>query len=157
PRLTLNYGLRYEIGTPPRERDKQWANFDFATQKFISSKDGSLFDQALIHPDYNDFAPRFGFSFAATPRTVIRGSYGVFYNHMNRLGREGLLGFNFPFIITRSDTVAGSNTAKIENALIKLSDGVPAGWIDASKVNPANVGRKAQDSNQRSPYTQQWN
>lgn len=157
PKLTLNYGIRYEFATPPRERDNQWANFDNATQQFVSAKSGGIFDQALIHPDYNDFAPRFGFSYAATSRTVVRGAYGIFYNHMNRLGREGLLGFNFPFIITRSDSVPGSNTVKISNALIKLSDGIPAGYIDATKVNPANVSRKAQDMNQRSPYTQQWN
>ena len=157
PRLTLNYGLRYEIATPPRERDNQWANFDYATQKFVSAKDGSIFDQALIHPDYNNFAPRFGFSLTATQRTVVRGGYGIFYNHMNRLGREGLLGFNYPFIITRSDTISGSNTLKIDSALLRLQDGVPAGYIDATKVNPATVSRKAQDMNQRSPYTQQWN
>ena len=91
-KLTLNIGLRYEFATPPRERQMKWANFDSAAHQFISAKEGSLRDEALIAPDRNDFAPRFGFAFSATPKTVIRGAYGVFYNHANRLGREGLLG-----------------------------------------------------------------
>ena len=157
PKLTLNYGLRYEFATPPRERDNQWANFDYGTKTYVAAKNGSIFDQALIHPDYNDFAPRFGFSYAMSRHTVIRGAYGIFYNHANRLGREGLLGFNYPFIITRNQQISGSNTLKIDSAILRLQDGVPAGFVDASKVDPSTVSRKAQDMNQRSPYTQQWN
>ena len=63
-RLTLNYGLRYEFSTPPRERDFQWANFDPSTRAYILAKEGSLFSESLIHPDYNNFAPRFGFAYA---------------------------------------------------------------------------------------------
>ena len=91
-KLTLNLGMRYEFATPPRERDLKWANFDSSTGKFISAKDGSLQDQALIKPDKNNFAPRFGFAYSLTPKTVLRGAYGIFYNHANRLGREGLVG-----------------------------------------------------------------
>ncbi len=28
----------------------------------IFAKDGDIFDRALIHPDRNNFAPRFGFA-----------------------------------------------------------------------------------------------
>ena len=33
----------------------------------------------------------------------------------------------------------------------------PRRLVDVSKVDPAAVSRKAQDVNQRTPYTQQWN
>src|SRR5262249_994574 len=98
-KLTINLGLRYEFATPPRDRTFQWANFDSSAGKFIPAKSGDLYQEALIHPDRNDFAPRVGFAYSVMPRTVIRGGYGIFYNHANRLGREGLLGFNPPFII----------------------------------------------------------
>ncbi len=91
-KLTLNYGLRYEFSTPPRERDFQAANFDLATQTYINAREGSLFDHSLVHPDYNNFAPRFGFAYSPLNRWVLRGAYGIFYNHTNRSGREGLLG-----------------------------------------------------------------
>jgi hypothetical protein len=156
-RLALNVGLRYEFATPPTERDNQWANFDPAAGAFITAKDGSLFDRSLIHPDRNNFAPRFGFSYNVLPRTVVRGAYGMFYNHANRQGREGLLGFNFPFIIQFDNNIAGSNTLKAGQELFRLQNGIPAGILDPTKVAVSGLARKAQDMNQRSPYVQQWN
>ncbi|HUQ92428.1 MAG TPA: carboxypeptidase regulatory-like domain-containing protein, partial [Bryobacteraceae bacterium] len=108
-KLTLNYGLRYEFATPTRERDNQWANFDFSKNAFVVAKNGGLAERALINPDWNNFAPRFGFSWSAREKTVVRGAYGVFYNHSNRMGREGLLGFNLPFIVLADENIGGSN------------------------------------------------
>lgn len=156
-KLTLNLGLRYEFATPPRERQSKWANFDSASGKFVSAKSGSLFDQALIHPDRNNFTPRIGFAYSATPKTVVRGGFGIFYNHTNRLGREGLLGFNPPFIILADAQIAGSGTLKSTNALFRLQDGVPPGFVDINRVNLTTVARKAQDPNQRTPYVMQYN
>jgi hypothetical protein len=155
--LTLNLGLRYEFATPPREMTFKWANFDLAAGKFISASSGSLYQEALIHPDRNDFAPRIGFAYSATPKTVIRAAYGIFYNHANRLGREGLLGFNLPFIILADANISGSGNLRSTDALFRLQDGIPAGFVDISRVNQSTVARKAQDPNQRSPYVQQYN
>ena len=120
-KLTLNLGIRYEFATPPRERDLKWANFDPSTGTFISAKDGSLQDQALIKPDKNNFAPRFGFAYSLTPRTVLRGAYGLFYNHANRLGREGLLGFNPPYIILADSNISGSGALHSTDAIFRLA------------------------------------
>src|ERR1051326_4227622 len=155
-KVTPNLGLRYEFATPPRERDFKWANFDSASGKFITAKSGSLFEEALIHPDRNNFAPRLGFAYSLTPRTVIRGAYGIFYNHTNRLGREGLLGFNPPFIILADSNISGSGVLRSTDALFRLQDGVPPGFVDITRVNLTTVARKAQDPNQRSPYVQQY-
>ncbi len=156
-KLTLNIGMRYEFATPPREREQKWANFDSSTGKFVTAKDGSLFEQALIHPDRNNFAPRLGFAYTFTPKTVVRGGYGIFYNHANRLGREGLLGFNPPFIILADSNIAGSGVLRSTDAIFRLQDGIPAGFVDITRVNLTTVGRKAQDPGQRSPYVQQYN
>ncbi len=156
-KLTLNLGIRYEFATPPRERDFQWANFDSAAGKFITGKDGSLYEQALIHPDRNNFTPRVGFAYTITPKTVIRGGYGIFYNHANRLGREGLLGFNPPFIINANATISGSGALRSTDALFRLQDGITPGFVDITKVNLTTVSRKAQDPFQRTPYVQQYN
>ncbi len=156
-KLTLNLGLRYEFATPPRERNNKWANFDLAKGQFVTAKSGSLRDEALIEPDRNNFAPRIGFAYSATPKSVIRGAYGIFYNHTNRTGREGLLGFNPPFIILGDQNIAGSGALRSTDAIFRLQDGVPPGFVDLSRVNLATVGRKAQDPNQRTPYVQQFN
>jgi hypothetical protein len=156
-KLTLNLGVRYEFATPPRERDNKWANFDSSKGAFVTAKDGSLFDKALIHPDRNNFAPRVGFAYSLTPRTVIRGGYGIFYNHANRLGREGLLGFNPPFIILANASISGSGVLRSTDALFRLQDGIPPGFVDINRVNLTTVSRKAQDPFQRTPYVQQYN
>jgi hypothetical protein len=156
-KLTLNVGLRYEFAIPPRERNNQWANFDAATQQFVLAKSGDFYSESLIHPDMNDFAPRVGFAYSVTSKTVIRSAYGIFYNHSNRQGREGLLGFNLPFIILGDLNITGSGNLLASQANFQLQDGVPAGIVDINKVNLTTVGRKAQDPFQRSPYVQQWN
>ena len=61
---------------------------------------------------------------------MLRAVYGIFYNHTNRTGREGMLGFNPPFMVLASSTISGSATLKATDKLFTLSDGVPpASWI----------------------------
>lgn len=74
--FTLNLGVRYEYNTVLHERDNQLANFDIATQT-VGPKGAPLYK-----PDYNNFAPRIGFSWDpfSTGKTAIRGGFGVFYN-----------------------------------------------------------------------------
>lgn len=155
--LTLNLGMRYEFGTPTRERNLKWANFDPESRAYVSATSGSLREEALIEPDRNNVAPRVGFSWSPVSKTVIRGGYGIFYNHANRMGREGLLGFNPPFIVLGDSQISGSNALKAENAILRLQNGIPAGFVDISRVNLATVARRAQDPYQRTSYVQQYN
>ena len=73
------------------------------------------------------------------------------------MGREGLLGFNPPFIILGDAQISGSNTLKATDALFRLQNGIPPGFVDISRVNLATVARKAQDPAQETAYTQQYN
>ncbi|HZN12497.1 MAG TPA: hypothetical protein VFC61_12515, partial [Blastocatellia bacterium] len=137
--------------------DNRFANFDPETGTMIFARDGDIFDRALIHPDRNNFAPRLGFAYSPTTRWVIRGAYGVFYTHTVRQGREGLLGFNPPFLVDNllQTNVTGA-AATGAAALFRLQDGYPAGLLDPNSLSPT-VGRRAQDANQRTPYIQQYN
>src|SRR5215472_13341500 len=156
-KLTLNLGVRYEFGPPIRERDNQWANFDPATKKFVYAKDGSISSRALIKPDWTNIAPRIGLAYSIGSRTVIRSAFGIFYNHTNRTGREGMLGFNPPFIVQASTTQSGAAVLKVTDAPFLLKDGVPAGFVDITKVNLANLSYKAQDMDMKNPWVKQWN
>lgn len=100
-KLTLNLGLRYEFGTPYYEKNNKLSNYDPVTNSILLAKDGSLYDRALVDPDYNNFGPRLGFAYNLFNKTVIRGGYGMGYNYLNRLGSADILGTNFP-IITRA-------------------------------------------------------
>src|SRR5439155_4106442 len=157
PALTLNLGIRYEYSTPPIERENRLANLDPLTGATQSAKDGNTFERSLIHPDRNNWAPRVGFSYSPAPRWVLRGAYGVFYSHTVRQGREGMLGFNPPFLVDNLivASVFGP-TAVASAALFRLADGYPQGLLDPNRLSPF-VYRRAQDPNQRSPYVQQFN
>jgi hypothetical protein len=102
-RLTLMYGLRYESNGPAYTLGDNIFSFDLATGRIVLPSDGArkylspLFpstipietaDQmgvgrSLRNGDYNNFAPRFGFSYQLGPgaKTVIRGGWGVYYSH----------------------------------------------------------------------------
>src|SRR5579871_3270694 len=99
PKLTLNLGIRYEFATPQYERDNRLANFNPATNSLIFASDGSLFQRALVKPDYGNWAPRLGLAYQVAPKTVIRSAYGISYVQFNRLGGENLLAYNGPNIV----------------------------------------------------------
>jgi hypothetical protein len=157
PKLTANLGLRYEYATPPIEKDNQFANFDPSTGTMIFATDGSVFERALIHPDRNNFAPRIGFAYNPWSRWVIRGGYGVFYTHTVRQGREGLLGFNPPYLVDNLLQTGVSGAAAVASAApFRLVNGYPSGLLDPNSLTPT-ISRRAQDANQRTPYIQQYN
>ncbi|MBI1764006.1 MAG: TonB-dependent receptor [Acidobacteria bacterium] len=156
-KLTLNVGLRYEYATPPVEKENRFANFDPVTGKDVFAKDGGIFERALIHPDRNNVAPRFGFAYSPTSRWVVRGAYGIFYNHTVRQGREGLLGFNPPFLVDNLLQTSVTGAAAVASAAVfRLVDGYPAGLLNPASLAPT-IGRRAQDANQRTAYIQQFN
>src|SRR4029453_6634679 len=157
PRLTLNLGLRYGFAPPPGEKDNALANFDPTTGTMVFAKDGSLFDRALIHPDRNNFAPRGGFAYSPRHRCVVRGAYGVFYSHTVRQGREGMLGFNPPYLVDNLLQTSVSGAAAVAAAApFRLVNGYPSGLLDPTAL-ASTVMRRAQDPNQRTPYIQQYN
>jgi Carboxypeptidase regulatory-like domain/TonB dependent receptor len=156
-KLTLNLGLRYEYATPPREKENRFANFDPQTGTMIFATEGDTFARALIHPDRNNFAPRLGFAYAPGPRWVLRGAYGIFYTHTVRQGREGLLGFNPPYLVDNLLQTGVTGAAAVASAApFRLVNGYPAGLLDPNSLAPT-VMRRAQDANQRTPYIQQYN
>jgi hypothetical protein len=100
-KLTVNIGLRYEYVTPYYEGENRLSNFDPSTNTIVTATDGSMAERALVNPDRNNVAPRFGFAYQPLKDTVLRGGYGVGYIHFNRLASAGLLATNYP-IVTRA-------------------------------------------------------
>ncbi len=96
-RLTLSYGVRYELYFPEKERLDRIASFDPATglvpvatgQLYSVNSAGQLLNvgtsslgDTMWKLQKNDWAPRFGLAFRpfGDNKTVIRAGFGIFYN-----------------------------------------------------------------------------
>ncbi len=95
PRLTLNYGVRYEYQAPFSEASNFASNYDIATNSVLLAGRGGN-SAGLTNSRWDDVAPRLGFAFQATRKTVLRGGYGIFYSPEND-AREDILTKNYPF------------------------------------------------------------
>ncbi|MBK5292302.1 MAG: TonB-dependent receptor [Acidobacteriia bacterium] len=160
-KLTLNIGLRYELATPQWERDNILSNFNQANPSLIQAKSGSLYERTLVNRDRNNFAPRFGFAYTLSPKTVIRSGFGVSYVHFNRLGGENLLSYNLPGIfnvtINQLPSQGPCTAGKApENCFRTTQEGYPAGLLDPSKVNTATTRTNYIPADTRTTYTMSW-
>ncbi len=95
PRLTLNFGLRYEYQDPWVEANNNMSNFDITSSNILLAGRAGA-SRSLIDARANDFSPRFGFAWTVDPKTVLRAGGAIFYSPEND-GREDILTQNFPF------------------------------------------------------------
>ena len=150
PKLTVNYGLRYELFAPIMDRQNQTSNFTPANGGGLITAAANAtgwYQRALIRPDKNDFAPRLGFAYHIQKRVVLRGGFGVFYQHYSRIGSESLIQLNQPFL---NDVQVNNSTTPI----FQLQNGFPASITQITPALPG-VQLRAQDPNQRSGYVEQ--
>lgn len=95
PRITINYGLRYEFSDPWTEANNNMSNYSLASGDILLAGRGGN-SRSLMVARRDDFSPRFGFDFQLDPRTVIRTGGALFFSPEND-GREDILTQNYPF------------------------------------------------------------
>ncbi|MBV9610030.1 MAG: TonB-dependent receptor [Acidobacteria bacterium] len=94
PRLTVNLGLRYEIPFPRTEAHNILRGFDPTVPNPDPLVQGTRLgaivgaggqgglqasSRSLVNTDYTDVAPRVGFAYSLTGRSVVRGGIGLYY------------------------------------------------------------------------------
>ncbi len=130
--LTLNFGLRWEMNTPPIDYANRMTTFNPATGAPETQANPGVGALATVpvsglgNKDFNfdskDFGPRIGFAWQPfhDGKTVIRGGAGTFFNGLNINNGLGGLFKGYPF--TLSYTYASSLAAPL-----LLSNPFPAG------------------------------
>lgn len=124
--FTLLFGVRYNAVTPPVELFDHIANLDLnanATAVAIvtpnqASPFNGAYPQALIHGDYRNFAPRFGFAWAPRLplRTVVRGGYSIFYNDsIYDTLAQSYLAYQPPFAVSQNLYTSAAQVLTLQN------------------------------------------
>jgi outer membrane receptor protein involved in Fe transport len=85
PRLTLNYGFRYDYFGVVQERNNLLSNItnlDLAGSTFTLTQVGQPGLSQLYNPDKKDFAPRVSLAWDVTGKgkTVVRAGFGMFFD-----------------------------------------------------------------------------
>lgn len=100
-RLTINYGLRYELLAPYHEVFNRWGNIDVNTAKYAvagtqSESINGACGRSLICLDKNNTGPRVGLAYLLTGdgKTVLRSGFGMSFFVLQDTGRT--LNLNHP-------------------------------------------------------------
>lgn len=141
-KLTINYGLRWEIYFPETVDSKGHGGFanivDFGTGGIRVAGVGPYSLSGSVNNDWRAFAPRLGVAYQATPKTVVRMGYGRSYD-------IGVFGSNFGHTVTQNLPVLlkqNYNASTFNSAasafLIPLFS-LDAGPSSVPGIDPANA------------------
>lgn len=149
-RLTLNLGARWTLHHPSTELNDQGAVFNLGTQQLdYLGKNG--FPRSARELHYDNVAPRIGFAFMATPKTVVRSGYGIVFIDQSGI-TTSFTTPQFPFIQN-----VQQRTLDNVNAAFALSNGPSVAPIPLTP--DAGLGQSVYTANRKSGsgYSQQWN
>ncbi len=185
PKLTFNFGMRWDYYTPSREKYDDFSFVDLAGTNpnagglpgrlaFAGSNSACQAASACYGAPYPEkpwrkgFAPRLSVAYSYDQKTVVRAGYGVFFAQAFYPGWGGgmaLDGFNLHQNFgTSIDASTGQTdpTFYLDNGVpapAQLPPFISAGFDNGHQPSAANGNGSAYrpvDANRR-PYSQQWN
>ncbi len=156
--LTFSYGLRWEYGSPYSEQNNYISNWDPVSQTVFTlspgavagngitpiTNAGGVYGKTLVNPDLNDFAPRVGFAYAATPKTAIRGGFGMSFVHYYRAGSGNILAINAPqaqfaSVLQPTPTVANRCSTPLPVNIIATGATAPSCYANIDQGFPTGL------------------
>jgi len=177
PKLTFNYGLRWEVYFPEYVNGAQHGGF----ANIVQGEDrvagvGGIGLNGNINNDWHAFAPRVGFAYQLNEKTVVRMGYGRSFD-------MGVFGSNFGHAVTQNLPVLAAQLSQNINQYIPaftLSSGPPAFTFPAIPSNgllplagpgctfgnvtvggvttaPQCIQPHIRPTTQRLPYVDTWN
>lgn len=153
PKLTLSYGLRWELYPMPTRKDRGMERYDIQNNKTLVCGIGTVPTDCGYKFSMRQFAPRLGIAYRAAEGFVLRAGYGISWSPFN-IGQQLLT--NYPIAI--AFTQAGVNTYQPAGL---LQNGIPAigmpslgnGVIDIAR----NLGVSTLPDEYVRSYIQSWN
>jgi Carboxypeptidase regulatory-like domain/TonB dependent receptor-like, beta-barrel len=191
PKLTLNLGVRWDFFGLVYEHHGNQANFipsggplngptyllpgstpcdaSHVSASFLTllATDGincdstNAYGKGLGNSQKTNFAPRFGFAYQATPKLVVRGGFGMFYNGFENRGFSPNLGENYPFQFNFNYpepnshtpiTFPGCATAGPGNTGT-FETGFSCTALSPLQVNASGLGLRGIQFNYQTPYS----
>ena len=161
-RLTLNYGLRYDLDIPASEAFDRFSMVDptlpnpgaggiLGAYTYFGSGTGRNGRTRPQDTYKKGFGPRVGFAYSINDKTVLRGGYGIFYEPLKEgsFADQDGLGFFNKQTITPTSPPPVTGPIQIDNGVTRVFPDsgpfTPEGQNGSNGVItvPANTGRPA--------------
>ena len=162
PRLTFNYGLRWDYFGVVKEKNNLFSNItslDLAGSNFTLTQVGRPGLSQLYNPDKKDFAPRVSLAWDVTGKgkTAVRAGFGMFYDAFSQDMVLGHLPYS-PFF-DPGPAYNNFGPAPITEALASggpIVAGSPL-FLPTSPANCFECDVFAFDRNIKTPYMENYN
>jgi hypothetical protein len=150
PQLTLNIGARWTLHLPSTELNNQGAVFNLQRQQLdYLGQNGYSRSARELH--WGNVAPRVGFAYMVTPKSVIRSGFGIVFIDQS--------GITTPFTTPQFPFIQNvqQKTQDSVNEAFTLSSGPNVAPIP--RTPDAGLGQSVYTANRTagSGYVQQWN
>lgn len=160
PNLTINVGLRYEYVSPYSDAQNRLTNFDPTSagaqtgsiSAFVPASNGNKYG---FSPDFNNFGPRVGFSYAPDSNTTVRGGFGISFAHYDRAGSGNVLAINPPNALFTNASQTAPGAGGSSATYVRFDAGFPSNTLTFNPVtaNPSYIdGKRYRDSYVESYY-----
>lgn len=159
-RLTLNLGVRYEnfLGWPWTEVDDRMYAFVPSISTTSLERVGTQgIPRSGIKNNKLNFAPRVGFAYKVTNKSVFHAGYGIHYSEPNVANSSGM-SVNAPgedYWAFNNSTTYGAN-APNGSPFNFISNGFVHTAVSSPNALPIGLPLLATNPNAKTPYSEQW-
>ncbi len=142
PKLTLVYGVRWELDPPPSGRGTttlaSWENVSNPAAFALAPTGTSLWKTT-----HGNLAPRVGIAYAWKPNFVVRANWGIFYDL--GVGQVATLATQFP----------NGGSASADSVTVPIANATP--YLPTLSLQPPYPGAYGFSNKLKLPRSYQWN
>jgi len=165
PKLTVDIGLRWEFYPPAVPKNSGgFSNYDPTTNSLVIAGVGGNPSNLGMKTRYNYFAPRTGFAYRASDKTVVRGGFGISYMPFP----DNTYAYNYPVRANNSyqptgvaSTFTPAVLANGQTATFQAGFPAPVPIVIPSNgiISPAPLSQSyvVIPKNYQNPYVESWN